>query len=331
MGALPATASATVAATTSRAATSGPPRVAGDPVQLSGDTSVGPGSRQRGRFAWKGRKILFTESLPSKWDWSLSTALSKWNGTGGSIKFVRAANPRKAQLRIGYGNIGQAAGLATVGRSRHAFVKLSSRYATVDSLDMHDRIEVMAILTHELGHVLGFQHTSAPCSLMSPMLDVNACNTLPATLPGYYKCRTIDSTLEASFIRLYGGRARFPGTWCLIDPLPSQLAVFDFIDGPTTPMTIRWQRPTYVPSGSRVQVRYWSAPSCGGPVPGTATYADVSPSALTWREPPTTVAGVRCYRVSLVNRYGAGRSPIAIAYSPPVQVEPPTDPPAQQP
>lgn len=130
---------------------------------------------KRAAIAWRGRRITYYEALPAKWHWSVATAVSQWNRVGGGIKFVRTLNPRKAQLTIRYGNIGRSAGLATVGRARHAFVRLSSAYASKDALDAHYRVEVMGIVTHELGHVLGFGHTSARCSLMSPMLDVEGC------------------------------------------------------------------------------------------------------------------------------------------------------------
>ena len=122
--------------------------------------------------------------MPAKWNWSLSTAIAKWNGSGGGIKFVRAIRPANAQLTISYGKIGNAAGQATVGRTRHAFVRLSSRYSSADSLDAHNRVEVMMIFAHELGHVLGFQHSTTSCSLMGPVLDVEGCNMIPACRPG---------------------------------------------------------------------------------------------------------------------------------------------------
>lgn len=171
---------------------------------------------RRASYAWKGHKILYTESLPAKWDWSLSTALSKWNTAGGGIRFVRTTNPRKARLNISYGNLGGPAGMASVGKARHAWVKLSSTYNGSDSLSAHNRVEVMAVLTHELGHVLGFGHTSAKCSLMSPMMDVEGCGLLAKDRPGYYRCRTIDTPLVSRFISMYGGHARFPAGWCSI-------------------------------------------------------------------------------------------------------------------
>ena len=111
-------------------------------------------------------------------------------------------------MRISYGNTNGAAGKATVGSGPGAFVRLSSKYAAVDSNDAWNRIAVMAIFTHELGHVLGYGHTTTPCSLMRAVLDISACH-LPSTSPaGYHKCRTIDTALVRRFVKTYGGRAR---------------------------------------------------------------------------------------------------------------------------
>ena len=50
----------------------------------------------------------------------------------------------------------------------------------------------LATLAHELGHVLGFEHTGGQCSLMFPVYDFGACPPLPDDAPGYYYCRWID-------------------------------------------------------------------------------------------------------------------------------------------
>ena len=63
------------------------------------------------------------------------------------------------------------------------------------------------------------------------MLDVDGCGMVPASLPGYYKCRAINRALVARFVRIYGGRARYPANWCPIDPIPSALTGVDFAGG----------------------------------------------------------------------------------------------------
>ena len=220
LGSVPATASAP-----SNAPSSAVPATAAVRTERSlvfeGDF-IRPNPAARGRraaFAWTGRTIRYKETIPAKWDWSLSTAIAKWNAAGGGIRFVKAAKPRRARLTISARNIGSAAGMATMGRRRHAWVRLSSTYNSVSAEDPRNQVQVMGIFAHELGHVLGFQHTSAKCSLMSTVLDVDGCGILSAAKPGYYKCRTIDTALVVAFVRAYGGVARHPGSWCRIDPL----------------------------------------------------------------------------------------------------------------
>lgn len=282
-----------------------------DNLSLQGDTAPqGAARTRRASSAWNGRKILYTETIPVKWDWSLSTAIAKWNSSGGDIRFVRTTDVRKARLNIAYGNIGGAAGMASVGRSRHAWVRLSSSYSATDALDAHNRIEVMAIFTHELGHVLGFQHTSTRCSLMSPVLDVDGCSMVPAAMPGYYKCRIIDAALASRFVRLYGGRVRYPSVWCLIDPLPSAASRIVLTGGPAAPLTVRWSKPAYVPTGSQMTISSWASSTCG-PVPNSADVAFASVSAGLWRDTAGEPSGNSCVSVQLVNRYGAGRAAVS--------------------
>jgi hypothetical protein len=279
-------------------------------VQLQSDAAQPAAARRthRASYAWRGRRILYTETIPTKWDWSLQSAIAKWNNSGGGIRFVRTTKVRKARLRISYGNIGSAAGMASVGKSRHAWVRLSSTYNSLDSLDAYNRIEVLGIFAHELGHVLGFQHTSTRCALMSPVLDVDGCGMLPASMPGYYKCRTIDAPLVSRFVQIYGGHARYPSTYCPIDPIPSAVGRVAFSGGTGSPVTVRWGKPAYVPSGSYVDIRSWSASVCGA-VPSIARWSFASVSAGSWRDPQAE-AGDTCFSVRLVNRYGAGRSAV---------------------
>ncbi len=279
-------------------------------LNLSGDAHVSSsGSGHRASYAWSGSVIRYYETIPSQWDWSLSTAVSKWNSSGGGIRFVRTSIRSHARLTIGFGNIGNAAGKATVGRTSNAWVRINPVYRNADSANAHNRIEVMAIFTHELGHVLGFQHTSGRCSTMSAVLLVDACGVVSPARPGYYKCRIIDSSLLARFVRLYGGRAKTPATsQCLIDPLPSALSQVAFDSVSEAPVTIRWAKPATVPAGSRVTIQHWSADSCAG-VPLSAGTDYTAPTSSSWQD-STAANQDNCFRVQLVNRYGLGQAPV---------------------
>ncbi len=279
-------------------------------VDLSGDAHVSTSSSaRRASYAWTGRTLRYYETIPAQWDWSLSTAVSKWNSSGGGIRFVRTSIRSHAQLTIGFGNVGNAAGKATVGRTRNAWVRLNPVYRNADSVNPHNRIEVMAVLAHELGHVLGFQHTAGRCTTMSAMLDVDGCGVVAPARAGYYKCKTIDSSLLARFVRLYGGRAKSPAaSQCLIDPMPSALPDVAFDAESDAPVTIRWAQPTTVPTGSRVAIQHWSADSCDA-VPATAGTDYTVPTSTVWQD-STPANQDNCFRVQLVNRYGLGRAPV---------------------
>ena len=307
-GALPvaSAAAAPVVAQESNSATS----VDHAPLSFENETHSARAAR-RASYAWTGSRIYYRETVAAKWDWSLRTAINKWNQSGGKIRFVRTTSKKRAQVTISSADIGAAAGMATVGRTRKAYVHLSKAYDNVDELDAHYRIEVMMIFTHELGHVLGFEHTSKACSLMSAMLDVEGCHVIPrAEMPGYYKCRTVDGALAGKFVRVYGGKAKYPATWCPIDKIPAALQSVDITGGTDSPVTINWAAPTSVPSGSRVKISSWQSDACeAAPAEAGTTYAPVADG--TWQDPQIEAVGNHCFRVQLVNRYDAGQTAVA--------------------
>src|ERR1700712_2312974 len=290
--------SAVASAGTARTVDPAAPEASTHTVDLTSDAVL---PHSGGRVAkvqkWKVTTLYYYDGLPAKWDWSLKTAVAKWNAAGAHIRLARVAKLKFARVRIGYANIGSAAGQATVGAAAHAYVHLSSRFSSMDALTARNRVTIMNVLAHELGHVLGFQHTTARCSLMSPVVDVDACNVVPASQPGYYKCRTLDTPLMQRFIRLYGGRARYPSAaWCLIDPLPQALSGVTFTGGVTSPVALHWNRPTSVPSGSALVVKRWQASTCGT----APTWADTfrpSMNAGTWQDEVTYVDEVACFQL----------------------------------
>ena len=271
-----------------------------------------PAHQQAGPRLWQKRTIYYYESIPAKWDWSLTTAVSKWNSSGARIRFVKVSDRKAARLVISYGSIGSRAGEATVGPMLHPWVKLSNSYRDLDGDDATNRVEVMAVFTHELGHVLGFGHTTARCSLMSPVMDIVGCGTVKPADPGYYKCRTIPTSLETRLVRDYGGSVRVPAnTWCLVDPVPPTLQHVTFTGGesPDTPVTVNWDVPSATPAGSTVEIRSWSADTCDS-LPAWAAKVNVPVSSAAWSA-DSDQAGDRCFTVELVNRYGIGQQPVA--------------------
>lgn len=293
-------------ATAAPAAAAAASREDARPLHLGDDAvRARTSSTSRAAIAWRGSRLYVRETLPAQWDWSLRTAVAKWNASGSRITLVPTTNRRLAQVTVSYGSTGGAAGLATVGRTRGAFVELSSAYRTADATSTHTRVEVMNVLAHELGHVLGFEHTTTPCSLMGPVLDVAGCGVVATEHPGAYGCRTIDAPLASRLVRLYGGTARLaPQGWCLIDPLPGALSDVRIEVGTSGGLEVTWRPPTTVPDGAVVEVRGWSG-DCAHQ-PSDVVRHQVPAAQGRWSQPAGETGG--CVTVGLVNRYGLARA-----------------------
>ena len=284
--------------------------------RLLGDDMIGPAARSAtgARIRkWPGRTIPYYESIPKKWDWSLDEAFAHWNDSGGKITFVEV--PRsKAKLIISYGDTGGSDGVGTLGFQARNYVYLSPAYKKADELDPETRVWVGRLFTHELGHVLGFDHTTGQCSLMYPIYDFGLCPPLPIDDPGYYNCRWIDKKLLKRLTQMYGGRPKRPPKLCLIEPLPPELRGVTFSGGNTEskPVKITWQPPGSVRDGTTVHVTVWRGTSCNAAPNNFERRYGVEPKAGTWSD-PAYGNGTWCYLVQIENRYGATRPPTGSA------------------
>lgn len=285
----------------------------GSRFDLSGDV-VGPPAvdgLQRPQYRkWPGKTIRYHETIPHKWDWSLDQAIRHWNEAGGGIRFVESTNA-KARLRISYGDTGGADGIGTLGFQRSNYVHLSPSYKHADEHAAETRVWVGRLFTHELGHVLGFNHTGGQCSLMYPIYDFGLCPPLPDNEPGYYNCRWIDQPLLRRFVAMYGGRVRRPSTLCLIEALPQPLRDVRFSGGQPddAPVRVAWKAPSRVSDGTKLWLTVWRSSSCAKAPDTWERRVEVDPRAESWSDPHYG-KGSWCYRVEILNRYGAGRPPI---------------------
>ena len=266
------------------------------------------GARRPARIRkWPGKTIPYYESIPTKWDWSLDRAIDHWNSSGAKIKFVEV--PRKrAKLVIGYGQTSGADGVGTLGYQARNYVRLATRYKRANEFDPETRVWVGRLFAHELGHVLGFDHTSDRCSLMIPVYNFGTCPPLPADNPGYYHCQWIDKKLLRRFITMYRGRAKRPAALCLIEALPGELRNVTFTGGNAnrSPVRVTWLPPTRVLAGTKVFVTVWRGSSCGTAPRTWERRVAVDPAARGWTD-PAYGQGLWCYLTQIANRYGAAR------------------------
>ncbi len=258
---------------------------------------------------WSTHVIRYRENLPAKWDWSLLQAFSRWNHTGARLKFKPAKGRAKAQLTIAYGNLpSDKLGEATIGRTRRAFVHLN-RTLDADDVDPQSaqvRLEVGATLAHELGHVIGFQHTGYRCGLMSSTYDPECYEA--GVSEGYFRCDWVDPKLLSPLVAAYGGRAKPSPQQCLYAPLPAPLVDVAITGGAASgqPTTISWTAPSSLPS-DKVRIDWWTG-QCGSR-PATPASVQIAPSVGRWVD-TAFGSGSVCYEVRVTNKYGAARDPV---------------------
>ena len=319
---LPVTGAATAATPdphTAPAAHAGPSR--GLVLHLHDDTARSPGKGwTRGVRSWPGTRIPYWADLPTSYQWSLKAAVATWNSTGMRMTFVRTSKA-KAKLRITIGDTHGADGYATIGYQPSNWVRLRRGLVTpvVGESAPYARVVGAHIIAHELGHVLGLQHTSG-CELMTPILELPTCSIMAGRL-GFYR-RITDRAAVRKTVARYGGRVTLGPSARPLDPLPPRLGGIAFSGGygAAAPVHLSWTPPAHAPAGSRVQLLVTSGPTCRYPIGkdywGTAVYVPSSFAVLDELSPargsvtPRALGVSRhCYALALVNRSGAGSAP----------------------
>ena len=145
--------------------------------------------------SWPGRPATITYFNATSYTGAVRMAASAWNHSGARVRFVAAPRSR-ARVVISYGStlggaFGTVAGFASIGKQPGSYVHLSRG----------GRGSVLvAVIAHELGHVLGLDHETHRCATMNVIVWDHCAQPPP--------CAVLQADDVRGAAHRYGGHAR---------------------------------------------------------------------------------------------------------------------------
>lgn len=150
--------------------------------------------------AWPDGLVRYYNGAPEH-EWALRQAVDAWNRSGARIR-LRQTDRLQADLVVESSGEKQCGhGRATLGYSVPATI-------TIFSLRVGrgcDQYSAVRTLTHELGHVLGLDHTTSACAVMNPSGSYGGSPQCPRSHPSLWRCRLLEPSDVEAAVKLYGG------------------------------------------------------------------------------------------------------------------------------
>ena len=194
------------------------------------------------KHRWYSKTLTYYDGSGGRYKDEIRAAASVLNRSGARIR-VRSASRRSARVRISVsGNLrpaGQARYFVRGGIVRNARIILRPDLANNWPTPVAARMGTIAVVAHEMAHVLGLDHENRRCATMNSVLW-SRCN-LPR-LAWLYRCRIFERDDVRGLVRRFGGRVKSVGQeLCEAEPGPAApLGLTLTPDPPSGAVTIAW-------------------------------------------------------------------------------------------
>ena len=174
------------------------------------------------KHRWYSKTLTYYDATGGKYRSEIRAAASVLNRSGARIK-VRSASRRSARVRISISrNLGRRAGEARYRVSnrivRNARILLRPNLEEGWPTPVAARMGTIAVVAHEMAHVLGLDHEDRRCATMNSQ-QWSRCN-IPS-LAWLYRCRILERDDVRGLVRRFGGRVKSVGQeLCEAEPGP---------------------------------------------------------------------------------------------------------------
>ena len=175
------------------------------------------------KHRWYSKTLTYYDATGGRYKDEIRAAASVLNRSGARIK-VRSASRRSARVRISVSRnlragAGRRATSSAGGIVRNARILLRPDLEKNWPTPAAAQMGTIAVVAHEMAHVLGLDHENRRCATMNSVLW-SRCN-LPR-LAWLYRCRILETDDVRGLVRRFGGRVKSIGQeLCEAEPAPA--------------------------------------------------------------------------------------------------------------